>query len=60
MNDKTEQYEKENQDIPLAKQRYDICNECPDLTILKFCGQCGCFMPLKVRIESTSCPIKKW
>ena len=56
----TEKLEKENEDIPLAKQRYDICKECAHFSSLKFCGQCGCFMPLKVRIESVSCPLKKW
>ena len=56
----TKKLEKENEDIPLAKQRYDICKECPELSKLKFCGQCGCFMPLKVRIGSVSCPLKKW
>jgi len=58
--EKTLEYEKENEDIPLAKQRYEICKGCEYLTKLRFCGQCGCFMPLKVRIESVSCPIKKW
>jgi hypothetical protein len=53
-------FESENENIPLAKQRYDICKGCENLTSLKFCSQCGCFMPLKVRIESVSCPIKKW
>lgn len=58
--EKTLEYEKENEDIPLAKQRYDICLECPELTKLRFCSQCGCFMPLKVRIDKVECPLKKW
>ncbi len=58
--EKTLEYEKENEDIPLAKQRYEICKGCEHLTKLKFYDQCGCFMPLKVRIDSVSCPIKKW
>ncbi len=58
--EKTIGYEQENESIPLAKQRYDICKSCPEFSSLKFCGKCGCFMPLKVRIESVSCPINKW
>ncbi len=58
--EKTLEYEKENEDIPLAKQRYEICKGCEHLTKLRFCGQCGCFMPLKVRIEGSVCPIQKW
>ena len=60
MDDKTVQYEKENEDIPLAKQRYEICKGCEHFSSLKFCGKCGCFMPLKVRIDTVSCPIQKW
>lgn len=58
--EKTLEYEKENEDIPLAKQRYEICKGCEHLTKLRFCDKCGCFMPLKVRIQSVSCPIQKW
>lgn len=60
MADSTDQYENENEEIPLAKQRYDICKECDKLTIAKTCSVCYCFMPLKVRIESVSCPENKW
>ena len=58
--EETAMFEKQNEDIPLAKQRYEICKGCENLTSLKFCSKCGCFMPLKVRIESVSCPVQKW
>lgn len=54
------QYEKENESIPLAKQRYDICKSCSSFATFRFCSECGCFMPLKVRVESASCPLHKW
>ncbi len=53
-------FESQNESIPLAKKRYEICKQCDELSSLKFCNKCGCFMPLKVRIESVSCPVQKW
>ena len=52
--------EKETDAIPEAKARYDICRECDSLSIIRLCKECGCFMPLKVRIKSVTCPLKKW
>lgn len=40
--------------------RYDICKSCPLFTILKTCKECGCIMPLKIKVASASCPLKKW
>lgn len=40
--------------------RYDICEACTSLTSLKTCKECGCIMPLKVKMASASCPIDKW
>ena len=44
---------------PLSN-RIEICKSCPELNSLNFCKQCGCFMPVKVRIKSAECPLKKW
>ena len=45
----------------VAKERYDICKQCPELIkATKQCKQCGCLMPLKVKLEDATCPIKKW
>lgn len=40
--------------------RYDICKSCPSLTTLKTCKECGCIMPLKVKLAQVSCPLNKW
>lgn len=40
--------------------RIETCKSCPELNSLNMCKQCGCFMPLKVRIKSAECPLKKW
>lgn len=45
----------------LGDKRYSICLECPELIDLtKQCKQCGCFMPLKVKLEVATCPLNKW
>lgn len=40
--------------------RIAICNACPDLSKLRACKHCGCFMDVKVRFSKSSCPIDKW
>jgi hypothetical protein len=42
-----------------AKERLDICKQCPKLTA-KVCQECGCFMPLKTKLKHAECPIGKW
>jgi hypothetical protein len=42
-----------------ANKRMEICNGCEFLK-LKFCKQCGCFMPAKTKLKDAECPIKKW
>jgi len=45
----------------LGEKRYAICLQCPELIDLtKQCKQCGCFMPLKTKLEAAVCPLKKW
>jgi hypothetical protein len=41
-------------------ERYEICKKCPSFTVLKTCRECGCIMPLKIKIASVSCPLAKW
>ena len=43
-----------------ANKRLQICNSCPQLNTFKVCKLCKCFMPLKARIKSTTCPLNKW
>lgn len=44
----------------VQETRYDICKKCDRLTMIKTCKECGCIMPLKVKIPSASCPLGKW
>lgn len=44
----------------IAKQRYEICKQCPLLSKYKFCNSCGCFMPLKTKLLNKDCPEGKW
>jgi len=41
-------------------QRMDICNSCDRLSILKFCKECGCIMPVKTYLSFAKCPLSKW
>jgi len=47
-------------DKKIQKQRYDICQTCEHLTLIKTCNKCGCIMPLKVKKSSATCPLEKW
>lgn len=43
----------------IAKERMDICNECPALK-LGVCGECGCIMAAKTKLPNAFCPLHKW
>lgn len=44
-----------------SERRYSICRECPRLIkATKQCRECGCVMPLKVKIRNAECPLNKW
>jgi hypothetical protein len=47
-------------DSQTQETRYDICKACPSFTVLKTCKECGCIMPLKVKIANANCPLGKW
>lgn len=50
-----------NTDEQTAIDRYTVCLECPELlSITKQCKQCGCMMPLKVKLKAAECPLGKW
>jgi hypothetical protein len=51
---KSEEHEK------IAENRMAECINCDQLTNLNRCKQCGCYMPAKVRNETSTCPLKKW
>lgn len=44
----------------IVARRIEECKKCPELTRFRTCNQCGCFMPVKTRIKSASCPLGKW
>jgi len=45
----------------LAQQRMDICSTCEHLIqMTKQCKKCGCFMPMKTKLQDATCPIGKW
>jgi hypothetical protein len=44
----------------LQQARMAICESCPELTTLKRCQQCGCFMLVKTRLTGAHCPLGKW
>jgi hypothetical protein len=47
-------------DSQAQEARYDICKGCTAFTVLKTCKECGCIMPLKVKMANASCPLGKW
>ena len=50
-----------NTDEQVGIDRYAICLECPELVALtKQCKQCGCVMPMKVKLKDADCPLGKW
>jgi hypothetical protein len=40
--------------------RIEICKSCEEITELKFCNKCNCFMPAKTWVDSRTCPMEKW
>jgi rRNA maturation protein Nop10 len=48
-------------DESIAKERLSICETCPSFTTLTHrCKECGCVMPLKVKLPHAFCPLNKW
>lgn len=45
----------------VAQSRMDTCRGC-DRYMSSFmrCKECGCIMPLKVRMKDSECPLQKW
>jgi len=45
----------------VADLRMKECVECPALIqITNTCSRCGCFMNVKVKLLTATCPIGKW
>jgi hypothetical protein len=45
--------------LTTAKERYAICKTC-DKNVAMTCVECVCFIPAKVTIAATACPLDKW
>lgn len=44
-----------------AIDRMKMCLQCEHFfKPTRQCTKCGCFMPVKVRLKNSSCPVKKW
>lgn len=41
-------------------KRYDACKKCVFFTAKKLCLKCHCFMPIKIKIKNSKCPLGKW
>ena len=45
----------------IVAKRLSICSECPRLIKpVQLCKECGCFMPAKVWLLDSLCPLEKW
>jgi hypothetical protein len=44
----------------LQEQRYEVCKSCNSFTTLKTCQECGCIIPLKIKLKNSVCPVNKW
>jgi hypothetical protein len=44
-----------------VQKRLDICDACDKYQKKIYrCAECGCIVPLKVRVKKTECPLDKW
>ena len=44
-----------------SENRMEICKSCDRFQQeLRFCKECGCFMPVKVKFVKSVCPLNKW
>ena len=46
-------------DEEVLKMRWDLCTGCEFLNDNK-CEKCGCFMKVKHKLATSSCPVGKW
>ena len=46
---------------PLYKKRFSICESCENMNKVNLCCNiCHCYLPIKVKLTFSKCPIKKW
>jgi len=42
------------------EERLATCETCPHLTPLQRCALCGCFVIIKAKVSTQSCPDRRW
>ena len=49
-------------DEDTAKKRIEICEDCPmnQLTKIRQCKKCWCFMDVKTKLEGMKCDLNFW
>jgi hypothetical protein len=51
----------ENVSEEIANERLAICKQCPTYyPPFGTCLKCGCFMIVKVKLQSADCPENRW
>lgn len=51
----------EHVDQKVQDSRMSTCVTCDKFrSMLKQCGECGCYMPAKVKYTKSTCPLGKW
>jgi hypothetical protein len=43
----------------LQQKRQNVCDSC-EFYINRRCNKCGCFMAVKIKLQTSSCPDGKW
>jgi len=44
-----------------SSKRLEICESCDKfISATKQCRECGCIMPMKVKLANAKCPLNKW
>lgn len=48
-------------DKSISEQRYNTCLNCPAKhPTRKICTACGCYLPVKVKLKNSQCPMDMW
>jgi hypothetical protein len=43
-----------------VRVRRNVCSVCEARSALNVCTACGCFLPAKIRVEKSECPMDLW
>lgn len=59
MSEQKQEPERESRSDLIAS-RLGTCSQCPSLTAVSICRECGCYMPVKVLFRGVTCPKSLW